>query len=290
MKSSSRSNRVALTLVELLVVIVILAVLIALLLPAVQRVRAAAARVHSMNNLRQIVLATHGYVDENRGTLPNTLGESPHGEYRWTLHISILPYIEQGSLYKAYREDRPEHFRSAFTVPIYLSPADPSISGRTDAVTSYGGNAILFVWRATLRGVTDGTSNTIAYSEHYGGNCDGYQYTWTHRRDPLFWGNQLSDGIRYWRTATFADTYGDVRPVRKGGNPPQTIGSVPGLTFQAAPRLADCNPRIAQTPHESGMLAAFLDGGVRTLAPSIAENVYWGAITPNGREVPDLDW
>jgi hypothetical protein len=85
------------------------------------------------------------------------------------------------------------------------------------------------------------------------------------------------------RAGTFADKRaGDVVPVTVRG---VSKASVPGLTFQVSPPLGECNPRIVQTPHSSGMLAAWVDGSVRTVAPGISESNYWGLITPAGGEV-----
>jgi hypothetical protein len=79
------------------------------------------------------------------------------------------------------------------------------------------------------------------------------------------------------------------------GNPPQTSGAFagnyiftdpqPALTFQVAPLPAQADSRFAQTPHPGGMLAAYLDGSVRTLAPNIDPAVYFGSMTPDGGEV-----
>jgi len=66
------------------------------------------------------------------------------------------------------------------------------------------------------------------------------------------------------RRPTFADQQvGDVVPVTRG-NPPESVGSVPGKTFQVAPSPKDGDGSIPQTPHEGGMLTAFVDGSVRT--------------------------
>src|SRR5262245_18305191 len=90
----------AFTLIELLVVIAIIAILIALLVPAVQKVREAAARTTCTNNLKQHALGIHGLNDTYK-TLPNTLGPFPAGSAnKGTIFYFLLPYIEQGSLFK----------------------------------------------------------------------------------------------------------------------------------------------------------------------------------------------
>ena len=69
------------------------------------------------------------------------------------------------------------------------------------------------------------------------------------------------------------------------GYPPTSAGSAPGWTFQVRPKLAECNYRVAQTPHTGGMLVAMFDGSVRTLGPGTSASVYWGMVTPAGGEV-----
>src|SRR5881628_98811 len=97
----ARRQRVAFTLIELLVVIAIIAILIALLVPAVQKVREAAARTQCTNNLKQIGLALHNYHDVYHkfpfGKGPSYAGAPVYA--RWSVHSQILPYLEQDNLY-----------------------------------------------------------------------------------------------------------------------------------------------------------------------------------------------
>src|SRR5438270_4022703 len=97
------ANRSGFTLIELLVVIAIIAVLIGLLLPAVQKVREAAARSQCSNNLKQLGLAVQNFASAYDGVLPNittATNSNPAGAFSGSMHFSLLPYVEEDALYK----------------------------------------------------------------------------------------------------------------------------------------------------------------------------------------------
>src|SRR6476659_9529243 len=102
-RSSHTTPCRAFTLIELLVVIAIIAMLIGLLLPAVQRVREAAARTKCLNNLKQIALGLHNHLSD-RGTFPpggvewRPFGDTTKRQLAWSAYL--LPYLEQDALYR----------------------------------------------------------------------------------------------------------------------------------------------------------------------------------------------
>ncbi|MBN9121291.1 MAG: DUF1559 domain-containing protein [Planctomycetes bacterium] len=191
--------RAGFTLIELLVVIAIIAVLIGLLLPAVQKVREAAARMKCTSHLKQIALAAHNYHDAN-DRFP---GATLTGPRYSSLFVELLPFIEQDPLYRQwdfvnvstnYAGSAP---RAGVVISVYVCPSHPlQHGGSSPALTTYGGNGGTKVYpasRATLDGmfhttgalsepaanqsgvrmtdVTDGTSNTILFGERVVGDA-----------------------------------------------------------------------------------------------------------------------
>ena len=148
-------RRAAFTLIELLVVIAIIAVLIGLLLPAVQKIREAANRLSCTNNLKQIVLAAHEYHDAQGHFPANSQDEGgwdwnyQKNRRSWSWLARLLPFIEQGPLYKQQGVEVNTFLQSQALltsgVPVFFCPSDNSISPSTN--------------RANLQGVAVATSN-----------------------------------------------------------------------------------------------------------------------------------
>jgi prepilin-type N-terminal cleavage/methylation domain-containing protein len=168
------------TLIELLVVIAIIAILIALLVPAVQKVREAAARTQCINNLKQIGLASHSYHDTYK-RMPMS-GNNTTNTADWCAQFQILPYIEQAPMYKT-MVAQPQHMLTG--LPIYICPSRThgtlyattggNSPGWNGPYTDYKWNGVSFNTngqanlgpRITFAAITNanGSSNTILSGE-----------------------------------------------------------------------------------------------------------------------------
>jgi type II secretory pathway pseudopilin PulG len=182
MKAHRRS---AFTLFQLLVVLAIILILLGLLLPAVQKVREAAARMQSANNLKQIALAVHNYASTFNDRLPAGVDD-----HNYSALAHLLPYIEQDNLYKASGIPQMKDLDDAIndtvrgvTIKTYLSPLDPQEQGPGKwGPTSYqfcagskpdleANNGVFYRKSAEQIGkIPDGTSNTLLALETFRGD------------------------------------------------------------------------------------------------------------------------
>jgi type II secretory pathway pseudopilin PulG len=250
----------------LLVVLAIIAILIGLLVPAVQKVREAAARTQCVNNLRQLGIAMHNCNDTYR-KLPPLAGSFPDKKSYGTFFFYILPFIEQDPLYKsAFKKDRHLvwHNRANSTViKTYLCPSDPSGTPNFMykdqlATCNYAANWQVFGkgGASIPRTFTDGTSNTIVFTERYQ-MC---------HENPCAWGYP---GIYYWSPMFAYYSHGK---------------------FQAQPWPTKCNPALAQSVHAAGIPVCMGDASVRHVSPQISPQTWWYACTPAGGETLGSDW
>jgi prepilin-type N-terminal cleavage/methylation domain-containing protein len=296
MKNSK--HRPGFTLVELLVVSAIIGILLALLLPAVQKIREAAARASCANNLKQIALAFHN-AHGVQGYMPPGIGYYPKSNYAayGNGFFHVLPYLEQKPLYDrsllrgvywaGYGDVREQ------PIKVFQCPADPSMpaggvvndAGSPWGGMSYAGNVQVFCQvdgndilrnpqRYPMLGsdFVDGTLNTILFAEKYavcvndiwsvGGALWAYDGTGPYAQ-PLHAAFAISWVLDF------------------------SIG--PESKFQVRPRPDDCDPTLTSSGH-NGMNVALADSSVKFLSPNISKMTWWYACTPSGGEVMPNDW
>jgi len=293
-----RASRRAFTLIELLVVIAIIAVLVGLLLPAVQKVRDAAARTDCMNKLKQFGLALHNYHTVRKGRLPTAYTAGPPEQQ---VFVAILPYVEQETLFQTMiaTPANPTNSIGASaakgqTLSIFQCPSDPNYQAGNNFVdtnskpwasTSYGANYEVFKNPAPNIGSSfpDGPSNTILFADK-SARCS--------ETPPTPGATQvIRDNLWAWTTTV---------PVPAGA-PVNAYAPLFNMTFSApdykvqAPLVPNCNN--ASTYHTSSTNIVLGDGSVRNVPPDVANvltsntnqpTIWQTLLTPAGDVTPDF--
>ena len=319
------------TLIELLVVIAIIAILIGLLLPAVQKVREAAARSQCQNNVKQISLATVNCADTHQGILPGDAGVYPTliaggAPYNGcgSVMFHILPFIEQQNLYNSTLGPEPgwggssnrnggqpltysqwnSNLLTQTVVKNYICPSDPTLGTQwsgNNAVSSYGYNGQVFIqaaapspgegtgtWGTQRRFpsyITDGTSNTLAYTEK---EITQYGVPYT---------GQLPDqGMNYypdWGPILFSSFEPSGQPGPNNAPPVAAMFLIqPKMGCNATNQgTGGCAPGYQPaTGHTGGIMVAMYDGSVRLVAQGTSPITWWAAITPQNGDLLGPDW
>ena len=301
---SRPSVRSAFTLIELLVVIAIIAILIGLLLPAVQKVREAAARMTCQNNIKQVMIATHAYHDANLqfpvSAAPGYVDNNSVNTPSWSWLVRILPYIEQGNLLVATGaiQANINANPTAVATPIkpFLCPSDTAYSGqpRTDTniaystanfavgVTNYKGvSGSAWLWGSFATGASgyapnaglDSGNGWINRSNHlkprtFASITDGTSNTLFVGEDVPEW-NQHNSWVHFnGCTGTTAIPPNNLNTVASRGNWPDVY------SFRSR--------------HISGLNFAFGDGRVAFITNSIALTTYRQLGTMDAGEVAVL--
>jgi prepilin-type N-terminal cleavage/methylation domain-containing protein/prepilin-type processing-associated H-X9-DG protein len=289
------------TLIELLVVIAIIAVLIGLLLPAIQKVREAAARSQCSNNLKQLGLAIH-QCNDVYGLLPPIYYSYPgaNGPHA-TLHFHVLPFIEQDNLYQLGLAKGPTHYPGVRDqkIPTFLCPSDPSPSANPQyGDANYQPSEDSFGRSQTGGSMSipasfpDGTSNTVIFGERYKqcGNPataaggipfppPGLPASCSPTRTG---GGQWANDVREWNY--YQRLYG------AAGVPSPGCDTATILWQQQPVWNGNCQPYLYNSPHTGGMNVGLADGSVRMVSPNMTPKTWDFALQPADGNPLGSDW
>jgi len=291
------------TLIELLVVIAIIAILIGLLLPAVQKVREAAARMSCGNNLKQVGLAIQNYASSNSSALPIMLQYQP-STFGWgPWWYNLLPYVEQQNVYtRCFNTANLAGWNAnnyQQVIKTYLCPSDPTTNQGIEpggnnatgwAATSYAPNYWMFATaniydnsvgayqtqsQFNIGNVPDGTSNTIAVMERFGyfqipWGGQYYDNAWCYPMSYYYWGYNPGGSIAQYSVWGF--------------NLPQIN---PRLNAQYGWPYA--SPYYPNTAH-STLQTLLMDGSVRGVSAAVSQTTWNNVVQPADGNVIGPDW